>query len=140
MDVSKYITELVDPQIKWHDSKSCLNKWGYIICSIISIAGSIISAAVIQYSSLCGTILSAIVAIAVGINSLFKFQTKWKLYRSTAESLRIEKIHYNVGGGPYTGSDKEKAFVDSVMKILKATNADWQLMFNEDQPTSVEVN
>ena len=89
---------------------------------------------------MCGTILSAIVAIAVGINSLFKFQTKWKLYRTTAESLRIEKIHYKVGGGPYTGSDKEKAFVDSVMKILKATNADWQLMFNENQQTSIEAN
>lgn len=82
----------------------------------------------------------AIVAIAVGINSLFKFQTKWKLYRSTAESLRIEKIHYKVGGGPYIGSDKEKVFVDTVMKILKATNVDWQLMFNEDQQTSVESN
>lgn len=117
-----------------------MNKWGYIICSIISIAGSIISAAVIQYSSLCGTILSAIVAIAVGINSLFKFQTKWKLYRPTAESLRIEKIHYKVGGGPYTGSDKENVFVDTVMKILNATNVDWQLMFNEDQQTSVGAN
>ena len=34
MDVSKYITDFVDPQIKWHDSKSCLNKWGYIIFSM----------------------------------------------------------------------------------------------------------
>lgn len=54
--------------------------------------------------------------------------------------MRIEKIHYKVGGGLYNGSDKEKAFVDSVMKILKKTNADWQLMFNEDQQTSVGAN
>lgn len=62
MDIDKFISELVDPQIKWHDSKSCLNKWGYILCSIVSIAGSVISAAVIAHSQLCGTILSVVVA------------------------------------------------------------------------------
>lgn len=140
MDINQYILGIVDPQIKWHDSKSCLNKWGYIICSIVSIAGSIVSAVVIPYSQLCGTILSAIVAVVVGMNSLFKFHTKWKLYRATAESLRLEKINYQVGISPYDAPNKEKVFADSIMRILKATNEEWQLMFNEDQQASVESN
>lgn len=140
MDIDQFISELVDPQIKWHDSKSSLNKWGHIICSIVSMVGSIISAVVIPHSPLGGTVLSVIVAIAVGLNSLFKFQTKWRLYRATAESLRLEKIHYQVGGGRYDGTDKEKIFVESVMNILKSTNGDWQLMFNDNQQSSEEAN
>lgn len=136
MSINQYIAEYIDPQIKWHDSKSCLNKWGYLICSIFSIVGSIVSAVVIPYSQLCGSISSAIVAIAVGMNSLFKFQTKWRLYRTTAESLCLEKIHYQVGIGRYNCSNKEDVFIDSTMEILKTTNIDWQNIFCEEQSSN----
>lgn len=98
-------------------------------------SASIVSALVIPYWQICGSILSAIVAIAVGMNSLFKFQTKWRLYRATAESLRIEKIHYQLGAGRYNCPNKEEVFIDSTMEILKTTNIDWQNIFGEEQIT-----
>ena len=58
------------------------------------------------------TILSALVAISVGLNNLLKFQEKWTLYRATSELLKSEKLKFKVNAGEYGNTDSEKLFYD----------------------------
>lgn len=134
MNIEQYINNRVNNQIDWHDKKSVWNKWAYLICSIIAVVGSILVSITIQYCDVLATIISALVAISVGINNLFKFQKKWMLYRATSELLNSEKMKFEVKAGAYSGAteDSEKLFCDKIETILNNTNQEWSQFFNDD--------
>lgn len=132
MNIEQYINNRVNNQIDWHDKKSVRNKWAYLICSIIAVVGSILASVIIQYCDVLATIISALVAISVGINNLFKFQKKWMLYRATSELLKSEKMKFEVNAGEYGNADREKLFYDKIESILTNTNQNWLQFFDKE--------
>ena len=127
MDVQKYIKDRIDDQIVWHDKKSNYNKWAYYSCSIIAIVGSIVASVTIHCCEIIATVISALVAISVGMNNLFKFQKKWMLYRITSELLKSEKMKFNVKAGDYSGAtdNSEKVLYNKIEGMLHNTNQEW---------------
>lgn len=134
MNIEQYINNRVNNQIDWHDKKSVWNEWAYLCCSIIAIVGSIVASIMIQYCENLATALSALVAISVGLNNLFKFQKKWILYRATSELLKSEKMQFQVKSGCYSGSSEncEKLFYDKIESILNNTNQEWTQFFDSE--------
>lgn len=132
MDIEKYMKERVDAQIIWHDQKSNCNKWAYIVFSVVAIVGSITAGITIHYCKMIATILSALVAISVGLNNLLKFQEKWTLYRATSELLKSEKLKFKVNAGEYGNTDSEKLFYDKIESILNNTNQKWLQFFDKE--------
>lgn len=132
MDIEKYMKERVDDQIVWHDKKGVWNKWAYVVFSVIAIVGSITAGITVHYCKIIATILSAMVAVSVGLNNLFKFQKKWMLYRATSELLKSEKMKFEVKAGEYGNIDREKLFFEKIESILNNTNQNWLQFFNSD--------
>lgn len=46
-------------------------------------------------------VLSLIIAIAAGLEGLFRYGERWRDYRQTLEALKSEKAFYLAGAGPY---------------------------------------
>lgn len=132
MDIEKYMKERVDDQILWHDKKSNWNKWAYVILSVIAIVGSITASIIVHYCKILATVLSALVAISVGLNNFLKFQKKWMLYRATSELLKSEKMKFEVNAGEYGNAEREKLFYEKIERILTNTNQEWSQFFNSD--------
>lgn len=132
MDIEKYMKERVNDQIVWHDKKGACNKCLYLVCSVIAVVGSILASVTIHYCEVLATIISALVAISVGINNLFKFQKKWMLYRATSELLNSEKMKFKVNTGEYENADSENLFFDKIESILNNTNQNWLQFFDKD--------
>ena len=120
-------------QLNWYDKKAVFNKtWHMRLGLIIIIAGAATS--IIQLwsptpndvhwstwlSALCG----AVVIIAKGVDSLWKFDENWSNYRQAAEQLKRERRFYVNSVGPYAACPEETAafqvFVERIEDIIAA--------------------
>jgi|Deesub1362A_J573_1020465.scaffolds.fasta_scaffold05925_1 hypothetical protein len=123
----EYIKERYEPQVKWYDKKSILNKrltYLFQIPIIIMAAITPIFAA-LEYKSLT-IMLSASVAAGTGILKYCKFEEHWHNYRTTCETLKKEMIHYKYKIDVYSGvDDPEKLFIKRIESIISQENKKW---------------
>ena len=98
MDQDQYLSNRVDDQIKWYDTKSKSNQYKFkfakgieILCAAVIpfLAGM---GDTIVYSNYFIGILGIIIAFSAGILALNKYQENWIMFRSTCEALRHEKF------------------------------------------------
>lgn len=136
MKIEEFIKQRVENQIVWHSKKSIRNKRYYFLCTWIIIVGSILSSALISLSKTLGIITSLLVAISVGVSNAYKFHSKWKLYRLTAELLKHEKILFITGSEKYNVENTiaEKLFVKTIEEILMNTNEKWEKILADITP------
>ena len=93
MNADDYLQSRVDDQINWYGRKSQSCKRGFVLCQIITLAGSATIPVVAVFSGSLSSraivaVLGSLTAVATGILSIYQFRENWIEYRTTAESLR----------------------------------------------------
>lgn len=140
MTEEEYISKRIDPQIEWHNRKSISNKRLYMFCSWVLIVGSILTGVMIPLCQVVGVVLSVIVAITTSISRVYKFHSKWRLYRLTSEMLMHEKVLYETRTGVYNNQNTAYSnLVSNVEAILKETNNSWEKLL-EDMTQRNKIN
>jgi hypothetical protein len=138
MTEKDYIKTRLTDQIDWYERKSTRNKSRFtrirIFELLFSVSIPVLSgiAAANDDPRLIYAIgtLGGIVALLSGIQSLNRYQENWIQYRATAESLKREKLLYDMKIGPYSyeqsGRNIFPALVERVEDILAFENAEWK--------------
>ena len=129
----EYLQTRVLDQIKWYDKKSSINKKWFLYLKI----GEIILALFIPFLSgyisdtnnslkIIVGMLGIIVAAIAGLITLVKFQENWIEYRTTVESLKLEKFLFLANAGPYKDSaDPYPMFVERFESLISNSTKKW---------------
>ena len=131
MDDEEYIKQRLDNQQEWYNKNSQNNqRWHkFIQVSQILFAASIpFLPSVIKESSALNITtgaLGVLIAVITGISALYKFDEKWIKYRTTAESLKHERILYLTRVEPYDGAGPFPLMVHRVETLISQENRDW---------------
>jgi len=131
----KYIKDIYEPQVRWYDKKSILNKkLTYLFqIPIITMAAITPVFAALEYKALT-IVFSACVAAGFGILKFCKFENLWHNYRTTCETLKKEMVHYKLQTDVYNKKDEpEKLFVERVESIISKENITWVSTIIEDR-------
>lgn len=146
MTSGEYITNRLDKQISWYESKSKIQKNCYYILKILiilctsSIPVFSIALSSWNYIAILTSLLAAIASISEGILSLIKFHDKWINYRQNAERLKREKFAFLTQSGSYSDLDGTKRFsllVEQVESIISDEVTHWTLL---DQKKGAKSN
>ena len=131
MDEKQYITDRLDNQKDWYSKNSSKNQYWHKRLQTVQI----FSAACIPFMAtlisnqyvlnITTGALGVIIAVITGVSALYKFDEKWIKYRTTAESLKYEKILYETGVAPYDGDDSFPLLVQRVEALISQENRDW---------------
>ena len=122
--VQMYIKDRVEQYAGWYDRKSGPLKQRYLnIKAITVLSGTLVPVLVnasFPYASYFATVLSLVVVILVGWDSVFQYGKQWKNYRSTEQFLRQEIILFQNQVGMYAEMDEKTAFRVFVERIENA--------------------
>ena len=136
MSAAEYLKQRVDSQLGWYSKKSATNKNWYYRLQFITLL-SAVAVPVISLSSgdirvrFVVAILGAIAALAAGLLSMYQFRDQWLDYRSTAESLKLEKYLFLTRSAPYDSATAFSLFVQRVETVIITENRSWkQKSFN----------
>lgn len=132
LNAQQYITERLDPEIKWYSTKSSINQKRYKTCQIIEIILATLIPLLSSYSSnkyiafIVG-LFGAVIAIIESISKLYKFHENWIQYRTTAEMLKHEKYLYITHSHPYTLTEEtiDNIFIRNVEEIISSESKSW---------------
>jgi hypothetical protein len=133
----KYLKERVDDQIAWYDKRSRRAKRGFQWCRAIELVGAALIPAAAGFLA-CGkgisALLGVIVAISASFASLFQFQQNWIEYRTTAESLKKEKMHFLTRTAPYDGDGAFSELVQRIETLVSKENINWSQYTKQQTP------
>jgi len=131
MDDIQYIEQRLDKQIDWYSARSHKNQNWHKRLQIIQIlcAACIpFLPTIIQTQATLNIVaggLGVFIGLTTGITALYKFEEKWIKYRTTAESLKHEKIFYDTRVEPYNGENPFPNLVKRVEALISQENRDW---------------
>jgi len=131
----QYIEDRYEPQVKWYDKKSIMNKrLTYLFqIPIITMAAITPVFAALEYKALT-IIFSACVAAGFGVLKFCKFEDLWHSYRTTCETLKKEMVHYEMQTDVYdSADDSDKLFVERVESIVSKENVKWVTTVRENR-------
>jgi len=144
-----YIENRLIDQFNWYDEKSVLNqKWfkrlkatEYIVTGLIVLSSTLSTTwSPARYITV---LLSTILAIISGIQTLNKYQENWLEYRTTAETLKHELFLYLSKAGPYKGLSNEEAFqklVERVESLISEENTEWRMYIQKTGTQTDNLN
>ncbi|RGH99903.1 DUF4231 domain-containing protein [Coprobacillus sp. AM26-5AC] len=148
MSIEKYISNRVDDQIKYYDSKSVEYKKKH---ENISLATIIISALIAlvpafidilpnfkEVISFISAFLAAVITVLQAIDKLKKYNDLFYQFRITCEKLKQEKELYLHQSGEYKRTDEmtnEQLFVERCESIMATENGTWAQL-NEKKQTN----
>jgi hypothetical protein len=130
LNPGEYMTERVEKQIDWYDTRSASNKRWFRLLRIIEI----VAAAMIPFLTAITGVpymnyviggLGVLITIVAGILALFQFQERWTEYRTTAESLKKEQFLFLTKANPYNAGDIFSMFVQTVETLISKENINW---------------
>jgi hypothetical protein len=137
-------------QLNWYDNKAVFNKtWHMRLGLIIIIAGTVTSIVQlwspspegVHWSTWLSAVLGAVVVIAKGIDSLWKFDENWSNYRQAAEQIKRERRLFINSVGPYQScSNKEIAFQLFTKRIEQIIATEENIFWKDKVPTNEEPN
>lgn len=132
MDINEYILQRVDFQINWYNVKSIYNHKMFNLLQGSIVAGAIITPIVSGFIACeykwVTTVLGGILAVAIGILNLLKYQEKWLRQRAACEMLKREKYLYQNGASSYTNLaqiEKEQKFVERIESLIELEQDRW---------------
>lgn len=132
MNQEEYISNRLEDQINWYDTKSTWNqKWFKRLQVYQFIAAALIPVMVIYVREefilmrLLVALTGASIAIISGIIGLYKLQENWLEYRTTCESLQHEKYLYLSCSEPYNIEDPFPLLVSRVETLISKENTNW---------------
>lgn len=126
----EYIKERYEDQVNWYDKKAIRYKNFNDRFRILTIlVGSVVPVLALMDYPLARTltvILSALVAILMGVLNYFKFEEKWHNYRSTCETLKKEKYYYQYKINEYGDTkNPDELFIQRVEAIISREHTQW---------------
>jgi hypothetical protein len=136
-NTEEYVRNRLDDQIKWYSEKSAFNKSRYRLFQVVIIIASgtipILNLTVTAFKAdaqhaalFTSSILGSIITIITAFLQMEKYFDNWILYRTTAESLKREKILFQNNAGEYSNlneSEKNRILVERVEAMLSSENA-----------------
>jgi len=137
MDDTQYIEQRLDNQQAWYSSNSQKNqRWHKRLqfLQILSAACIPFMATLISDQSTLNITtggLGVLIAVITGTSALCKFDEKWIKYRTTAESLKHEKVLYETRVEPYDGTESFSILVLRVEALISQENRDWSQYINK---------
>lgn len=109
----RYLTERLKDQIDWYDRKSQFNQRWYKRLQVVQIAAAAAIPFLVGVLPEEGLLVKIIVgglglgvAVAAGVQMLYRFQEHWVEYRTVCESLKHEQFLYLTGTPPYDNADE----------------------------------
>ena len=120
MTADEYVAERLNQYQDWYDKKSVGAKKQYLRIRVSAVVGALIVPVVANVipdptvARYVTTLVSLIVSIVVGLDSIYHFGDQWKNYRATEQFLGREKVMFRTGEGPYKGMDPAQAFATLV--------------------------
>ena len=136
-----YLEDRLNDQIIWYDKKSLSNqKWfksyRFIEITVASVIPFLAGFGTsLPYYQLIIGVLGVIIAISVGLSSLYKFHENWIEYRTTAETLKHEKYLYLAKCRPYQGDDSYCKLVQRVEGLISKENTQWSRHIEKSKKT-----
>lgn len=119
-------------QLLWLDNKATRSQKRYHIWRLIAVIGGILVPFLVNLSfqgtwglvtKIITSVVSLSVAISAGIEELFQYGNKWRIYRSSAEGMKMEGWEFFQLVGPYvrfkTHSQAYPKFAARVEEIMK---------------------
>jgi hypothetical protein len=133
-----YRKERYEPELSWYETRSARNKRIYYwVQSTVIVVAAVTPA-------LAGTALanegnhvwaiwltmacSLLVAIGTALLKAFKYQENWLNYRTTAETLKKERVLHDTETGDYVGLDvvnRRALFVERVEAVISRESTLW---------------
>jgi hypothetical protein len=140
MNEQEYIKTRIDNQFEWYNNKSTINKNKYqsykLIVIILSVSIPFMTGFITEdtaWLKIAVGLAGIIIAIVEGIQSLYKYQDNWLLYRTAAEFLTREKIFYTTKSGPYQDDTSLQKLVARIESFTNKENEDWMAISNEEK-------
>ena len=147
-EIEQYITERVDDQFLYFDSKAIVNQRRYkflkttmIVCNVLTTITIVLAFVVLRdYETtektlgILALILSIIVLATYQIEEVHHFGAKWERFRLVAEQLKSEKLMYLNGGGVYAGDHSEedrRHFIETVEGFIRQTDIVYYSLMDE---------
>ncbi len=128
MDLNKYISDRLDPQIDWYDKKSIRYKnyffTGNILIIIISALIPFLTSFDFDGNKHLVGFMGVLITIFSGALSIFGFYEKWLLYRSTSEKLKSEKHILDLISEKLSDDEKVE-YVKKLEQIIITENKNW---------------
>lgn len=146
MNIDTYITERVDGQIKYFDSKAIWNqkvykwlKWAAIISNVattltIALALTFIVGPYLKVLGVAALVFSTLVLATYQIEEVGNFGARWEKFRLVAEQLKSEKYLFLTSTGTYSCDDtdhKERLFIEKIEGLLSVTDLSHFLLMIE---------
>jgi hypothetical protein len=131
MQEQQYLEERLEHQIRWYASESRKNKRWYLILRLTTILLSTSLPFLTNYLSEFTQIkyIIAFIGVAItfveGLQSLYKFNDNWILYRRVAENIKQEKIFYLTKSGVYKNNGTLQHLVDNAETLMGTENTTW---------------
>ncbi len=132
MNEQEYITERLEQQISWYDTKSQDSKKHFQLCYFFDIALSASIPFLTLFVSNYGFVkyfvafIGTITTIISALSATFKFHKNWIEYRTTAETLKHEKYLYLTKAHPYENSkDRFEKLVQNIESLISTENTNW---------------
>jgi hypothetical protein len=131
------ITERLEDQIRWYDTKSTTNMRWYKRLKISEIASAavipLLAASSFPRAMIVTGILGVVVTVFEGLLQLNQYHENWIRYRSTCESLKHEKYIYLANAGPYANVEKPRALLaERVESLVSQEHAKWATVQQQD--------
>ncbi len=136
--IDEYIKERFEPEVVWHDTKSMHNqKWAksyQVVIILLSVVTPVFAAVNLKWFTLGSSIL---LSVSVGILKYYKFEKLWQNYRATSETLKKEKVLFDLGMSPYDKSDDpEKMFITRIESMIQKENTAWVQVVLKSESTA----
>jgi hypothetical protein len=119
MTPDEYIAVRIDDQCAYYDKSAVRNKARHFLtrrtavigAAAVPILANVPFDALGVYHTVPTTLVSLLVTIVVGLETVNRHGDLWKNFRSTYEFLRSKKFHFLTGEGVYRNLDSDAAFL-----------------------------
>ncbi|MCA9903170.1 MAG: DUF4231 domain-containing protein [Anaerolineae bacterium] len=121
----KYYMDQARQQQEYHSQKAKGYKQSYQFLQVIIVVGALIVPVLLATSSIpqiVPVVVSILVAIATGLENVFKNGEKWVSFRRTSELIKREQRMYFARAAEYATSNPFDVFVQRVEVVLSEQN------------------
>ena len=132
-EFDEYVRTRYEYQVKWYDNQSISYKRLTYLFQIPMISlSAIIPVFAVLDIRLVTVVMSAIVAVFMGILNFSKFEEKWQNYRTTCELLRKELYYFKSRIDHYkTAESPEELFVERIESLISIEHTKWAAIEKE---------
>ncbi|GIJ47377.1 hypothetical protein Val02_42630 [Virgisporangium aliadipatigenens] len=123
-----YIAKRLEQYQGWYDTKAVKTKRMYLWMRTVSVVGGVLVPVILNidgnWARVLATATSLLVAVAVALESVYRYRDQWKNYRSTEQILGHERIHFLTRTGLYQALDDAAAYRALVERVEGAIQAE----------------